>query len=181
MEIKSHDVSVRGFAAAKTANFHACGDDDDEEAKSWPPEGSPEEAKSGRLVASDKSLSFEGRRLHNTQAAGSRPPPHTHIYIIMRHLSLCSFIIIIVVPAVSINAIQAAVQLRRPLAHSLYWANIKTPGGISGCVCRGCRSGRHTRRALNCSLSMSKWATLTELHVVWLGAGRITCVYMCES
>lgn len=41
-------------------------------------------------------------------------------------------------------------------------ANIKTPGGISGCVCRGCRSGTHTPRALNCSLSMSKWATLTE-------------------
>jgi hypothetical protein len=113
---------VRGFAArAKTAHFHACGDDD-EKAKRWPPKGSPEEAKSGRLVASDKSLRVSRR----SRAAASIQEEvlglrhaHTHTHTYNNASPLCSFIIIMVVPAVSINAIQAAVQLRRPLTHSL--------------------------------------------------------------
>jgi len=106
----------------------------------------PEEAKSGRLVASDKSLRFEGLHSHI-----ARPRTYNNAS------PLCSFIIIMVVPAVfqSTRYRRRCNSVARSLTH--YWANIKTPGGISGCVCRGCRSGTHTPRAR--SIAAYQWAS----------------------
>lgn len=96
------------------------------------PRGGPRRQK---VAGCSHQISSRGPLFLYTQVLG-------RTYIIMRHLAVRSFIIM-VVPAVSINAIQAAVQL---VVHSLAEPILKHRGVFRGVFAGGVAAGR-TRRA----------------------------------
>jgi hypothetical protein len=164
-------VQSRGFAA----HFHACVDEMTKKQNVGRPRGSspdPEEAKSGRLVASDKSLRFEGLHSHSY-----RPRTYNNAS------PLCSFIIIMVVPAVfqSTRYRRRCNSVARSLTH--YTEPIlKHRGVFRGVFAGGVAAGR-TRRALvqlqPINEQVSERATLTELHTSSSGCTKEN--YVCRE